>query len=155
MGLYDGFITELYYGIILRNYITGLHHGIIFQNHITETYFRSHIKGLCHRIILWNHPYEKNPWQPRADPGAPWDLWGRRGHASGTPRDAPCDPQACPQDTMGKRLGSPGTPGDPHGPHNWQISTNVQRKKLLIVASESVCCDPSPQRLPGPFCVAY
>ena len=67
--------------------------------------------------------YGKDPWDPRGIPRAPWDLKGPRGHALGTPLERPWDPIGTPQTTK------------------MTISTNSQRLKLSIGASESSRCN--------------
>ena len=70
------YITELSYGSVLPENITESYHGIVLPDYITESYY-----GLISR----KHPYEIDPGEPQGVPGAPWDLWGPRRHALGTP----------------------------------------------------------------------
>ena len=122
-----GYVTELYYGIILRNHITAEYYGIISQNHL----------------------YEKDPGDARDVPGAPWDP----GYPLGTPLGPLGTPLAPARDAPGTPRGRPWDPhgpaGTPYGPQNGNISNNIQSHKLLIFLFKFACWGPSPQRLPG------
>ena len=73
----------------------------------------------------------------------------------GIPRDFPEPPEAS-RDPMGTPLRPPGDAPETSRRHPWNpmehknnhISTNFHRQKPSIAASESFCCNASPQRLP-------
>ena len=69
--LLRNYITGLYYGIAVQTYNTALYYRIILQGHSMESYSRqNHVKKLYYGVILQNHPYEKDPVDARAGPGA-------------------------------------------------------------------------------------
>ena len=101
---------------ILWEYIVGLYYGIMLRDYITGLYYGI-ILQICHELS-----YEKDPGDPRGVPGAPWDLQGPPGTPLGTAQGRSWDP--------------PGIPGTPMDHKNGHVSTNLQRQKLSIAASE-------------------
>ena len=116
--------TGSYHGIRYA-YIAGLCYGIASQHHNTKIYYG---------ITSWHHTYEKDPGNPGESP-APQGT-------SGVPMGTPLQP-------AGTSLGPPGDALGTYTDHtNTYISTNVQRWKLSIAASESFRCNASPHGLP-------
>ena len=101
---------------MLPNYITESYYGIILRNDVT---------------ILRNHLCEKDPGMPRTSLETPGISRGFPGHAPGTPRDAPGTPGHTPG-TPGTPLGpprdAPGTPGDLLGPLMDHTKTVISRQ---------------------------
>ena len=110
-----------HYGIILRlqDNITELDYGIILRNDIMELYYGI----ICMKRIpgdAWDAPESLGP------RGRPWDRQARPWDPWGSPWDArarPWDPRGRPWDAPGTPLGPLGTPrdtyGTPYGSQKW------------------------------------
>ena len=112
------YATELYCGIILRNYNRELYDEMISWDYVIELYYK---------MILQNYitesPCEKEPGDPRnvtRAPGNSWDLRGLPGEAPGPRTDHKTE----------------------------HLYTNLRGQNLSIAASESIRCTASPQNLP-------
>ena len=93
---------------------------------------------------------KRTPWIP----GESRNPKGLPGTARARPWDPPgtaLGPPSTPLGPQGTPLGSLGTPADPTDHKNIHTSTNLQRQKLSIAASESFRCNASPQDAPGSF----
>ena len=154
MESYQGRITELYYRIILWNHVTHFCYGCISRNYIMEIFYSRHIMADTLLLTSYSSYIAVN---------ILWQICFGRYITADVLREIYYRIYYCRYmiaEILRPLYSSRYMTADilrqihpsryiAHNKNN-HVSTNVQRRKLSIAASESLCCNASPQRAQGP-----